>query len=112
VSRESGKKDGDRVPGKAARGKTRYILRLYVAGLDRKSSQAIRNITTICEEYLKDSYELEIIDIYQQPKLAKGEQIIAVPTLIKKVPAPLRRFIGDMADTEKVLFGMDLVARK
>ena len=65
-------------------------------------------MTAICEESLKDDYDLEIIDIYQQPTLAKGEQIIAAPTLIKKLPQPLRRFIGDMANKEKILVGLDL----
>src|SRR5690242_7619831 len=74
----------------------RYLLRLYVAGVTPRSSAAIRNVTTICEEHLKGRYELEIIDLYQQPVLAKGEQIVAAPTLIKKLPEPLRRFIGDL----------------
>ncbi len=90
----------------------KYILRLYVTGITPKSQQAIANVKRICEEHLKGRYELEIIDIYQQPALARGEQIVATPTLIKKIPVPLRRFIGDMADTEKILFGLDLVPRE
>jgi circadian clock protein KaiB len=90
----------------------RYVLRLYVAGINVRSSAAIRNVTAICEEHLKERYELEIIDIYQQPTLAKGEQIIAAPTLIKKLPKPLRRFIGDMADKERILVGFDLRPKK
>jgi circadian clock protein KaiB len=86
----------------------KYVLRLYVAGITSKSSAAIKNITQICEENLKGRYDLQVIDIYQQPSLAGGEQIIAVPTLIKKLPLPLRRFIGDMADREKILVGLDL----
>ena len=86
----------------------RYVLRLYVAGINPRSSAAIKSITSICEEHLKGRYELEIIDIYQQPTLAKGEQIIAAPTLIKKLPVPLRRFIGNLADKEKILVGLDL----
>lgn len=93
---------------KAARKAEKYVLRLYVAGTDVRSSAAIRAVTTICEEHLKDRYDLEIIDIYKQPTLAKGEQIIAAPTLIKKLPQPLRRFIGDMADKERILVGLDL----
>jgi circadian clock protein KaiB len=89
-----------------------YVLRLYVAGINPRSSEAIRSITTICEEHLKGHYELEIIDIYQQPTLAKGEQIIAAPTLIKKLPAPLRRFIGNLADKERILVGLDLRPKK
>ncbi len=86
----------------------RHVLKLYVAGTSRRSVVAIRSITEICERYLKGRYELRIIDIYQQPTLAKGEQIIAAPTLIKKLPLPLRRFIGDLADTRKVLVGLDV----
>lgn len=86
----------------------KYILRLYVAGTTPKSVQAIENITRICEEFLKGRYDLEVVDIYQQPVLAKGDQIIAVPTLIKKLPLPLRKFIGDMSSTERILVGLDL----
>jgi circadian clock protein KaiB len=86
----------------------KYVLRLYIAGATPKSSQAITNIKQICEEHLKGRYELEVVDIYQQPILAKGEQIIAVPTLVKKLPLPLRRFIGSMADEERILMGLDL----
>jgi circadian clock protein KaiB len=86
----------------------KYVLRLYIAGATPKSSKAITNIKQICEEHLKGRYELEVVDIYQQPILAKGEQIIAVPTLVKKLPLPLRRFIGTMADEERILMGLDL----
>jgi circadian clock protein KaiB len=85
-----------------------YVLKLYVAGVNRKSSEAIRKITEVCEEYLQGRYQLAIIDVYQQPALARGEQIIAVPTLIKKLPLPLRRLIGSMADRDKLLVGLDL----
>jgi len=96
-----------------AAGKTeKYVLRLYIAGINIRSSAAIRTVTALCEEHLKDRYELEIIDIYKQPTLAKGEQIIAAPTLIKKLPKPLRRFIGDMADKERILVGLDLRPKK
>jgi circadian clock protein KaiB len=87
-------------------------LRLYVAGLSRLSLRAIENLKKICEENLQGRYELEVIDIYQQPVLAQGEQIIAVPTLIKKLPLPLRRFIGDLSQTEKILVGLDLRPKK
>jgi circadian clock protein KaiB len=86
----------------------RYVLRLYVAGTTPRSQAAIRTVTAICEEHLAGRYELEVIDIYQQPVLAQGEQIIAVPTLIKKLPLPLRRFIGDLSQTEKIIVGLDL----
>ena len=85
-----------------------YTLRLYVAGLTPRSQEAIRTITAICEEHLKGRCDLEVIDIYQHPVLAKGEQIIAAPTLIKKLPLPLRKIIGNMADVEKILVGLDL----
>ena len=88
-----------------------YVLRLYVAGVTPRSQAAIRTVTTICEEHLAGRYELEVIDIYQQPTLAKGEQIIAAPTLIKKLPVPLRRFIGSMMDEEKILVGLDLIPK-
>lgn len=89
-----------------------YVLRLYVAGLNRLSLRAIENLRKICEENLQGRYELEVIDIYQQPVLARGEQIIAAPTLIKQLPPPLRRFIGDLSQTEKILVGLDLKPKK
>jgi len=88
-----------------------YILRLYVTGMTPRSARAVKNLQTICDEYLKGRYDLEVIDIYQQPALTKGEQIIAAPTLIKKLPLPMRRIIGDMSDRDRVLLGLDLVRR-
>ena len=85
-----------------------YVLRLYVAGMTPQSVRAIANVKKLCEEYLQGKYELEVVDLYQQPQLAQGEQIIAAPTLIKKLPLPLRRIIGDMSKTERVLVGLDL----
>lgn len=87
---------------------TKYVLRLYVAGTTPNSVRAIENIKRICEEYLKGRYVLEVVDIYQQPVLARGDQIIAVPTLLRKLPPPLRKFIGDMSATERILVGLDL----
>ena len=92
----------------AKRSRAKYILRLYITGMTPKSTRAIANVQALCEKYVEGRYELEVIDIYQQPKLAKGDQIIATPTLIKKLPPPLRRLIGDMSDTEKFLIGIDL----
>src|SRR5512135_1089969 len=89
-------------------GKEKYVLRLYVAGMTTKSKQAIQNIKQICDEHLKGRCDLEVIDVFRQPVLAKGEQIIATPTLLKKLPVPLRRFIGDMSETERILVGLDL----
>ena len=85
-----------------------YVLRLYIAGLTPRSTKAIQNIRKICQEHLEGRYDLEVIDIYQHPTLAEGEQIIAAPTLIRKLPLPLRRFIGDISNTERILVGMDL----
>jgi circadian clock protein KaiB len=92
--------------------KESYLLRLYVTGTTPQSIRAIANIKNICEEHLKGRYDLEVIDLYQQPSLAKGEQILAAPTLIKRLPLPLRRIIGDMSGTERVLVGLDLRALK
>jgi len=89
----------------------RYILRLYVTGMTSRSSRAVSNLKAICEEYLEGRYDLEVIDIYQQPVLTKGEQIIAAPTLIKKLPLPMRRIIGDMSNRERVLLGLDLIRK-
>jgi circadian clock protein KaiB len=88
-----------------------YVLRLYVTGQTPRSLRAIENIKRICEEHLHGRYELEVIDIYQRPSLAVGERIVAAPTLIKSLPSPIRRFVGDLSDTQKVLFGLDLVSR-
>jgi len=87
-----------------------YVLTLYVTGMTARSRRAIDNVRAICEAHLHGRYELEVIDIYQQPVLAKGDQIIAAPTLIKRLPLPLRRIIGDMSTTERVLVGLDLRA--
>lgn len=88
--------------------KANYILRLYVTGSTPQSVSAISNIKKICEEHLKGRYDLEVIDLYQKPNLAKGEQIIAAPTLVKKLPLPLRRIIGNLSNLERVLIGLDL----
>src|SRR5947209_10316541 len=82
-----------------------YVLRLYIAGTTPRSAQAVSNIRAICEETLKGRYDLEIIDIYQQPQHAKPEQIVVAPTLIKKLPLPVRKIIGDLSNKERVLVG-------
>ena len=89
-------------------GRPQYELPLYVTGMTPRSARAIANVKEICEEYLKGRYDLQVIDVYQQPLLAEEEQVIAVPTLIKKLPPPLRRIIGDLSDRERVLIGLDL----
>lgn len=94
----------------SAPARDRYVLRLYVTGMTPRSTQAIRNLQAICDEYLEGRYDLDVIDIYQQPVLAKGEQIVAAPTLIRKLPLPMRRLVGDMSKREHVLMGLDLVS--
>jgi circadian clock protein KaiB len=86
----------------------RYVLRLYLTGMTPRSMEALATLKAICEEHLHGRYTLEVIDIYQNPNLAKDEQIIAVPTLIKALPEPLRRFVGNLSDQERVLLGLDL----
>lgn len=89
-----------------------YVLRLYVSGMTSNSRKAIENTKKICDEYLHGHFELEIIDIYQQPIFAKEGQIVAAPTLVKELPPPLRKFIGDMSKTERILAGLDLRKKK
>ena len=90
----------------------RYLLRLYVTGTSPASTRAIARVKDVCEEHLRGRYDLEVIDIYQLPALAKDDQIIATPTLVKVLPAPLRRFIGDLTRADAVIFGMDLRERR
>ncbi|HEX5454994.1 MAG TPA: circadian clock KaiB family protein [Stellaceae bacterium] len=85
-----------------------YLLRLYVTGMTPRSTEAFASIKAICDEHLEGRYDLEVIDIYQHPALAKDEQIIAAPTLVKQLPPPLRRLIGDLSDEERVLLGLEL----
>ena len=98
-------------PGSTAR-QEKYVLRLYVSGSTLKSALAVENIKRICEQHLKNRYDLEVIDIYQQPNLARDEQIVAVPTLIKRLPLPLRRLVGDLSNLKTVLVGLDLRMQK
>jgi circadian clock protein KaiB len=86
----------------------RYVLRLYIAGTTAASSRSVENLRAICDEHLSGRYELAVVDVFQQPVLAKDEQIIAVPTLIKKLPSPLRRIVGDLSNAQRVLVGLDL----
>lgn len=88
-----------------------YQLRLYVAGQTPKSAQACRNLQHICEEYLQGRYEIEMIDLLLNPQLAAGDQILAVPTLVRRLPEPIKKIIGDLSNTERVLVGLDLRAR-
>ena len=92
----------------AGQAHVKYVLTLYVTGLRPRSQRAIENIRRLCEEHLAGRYELQIIDIYQQPALAQGAQIIAAPTLVKKLPPPLRQIIGDMSDDGRVLVALGI----
>ncbi len=94
------------------RGSGKYVLRLFVAGTTPRSQKAIANITGLCQTYLEGRYELKVIDIYQSPIFAREGRIIAAPTLIKELPEPLKRVIGDMSDTERLIVGLDLVSKK
>ena len=91
--------------------RAKYILRLYVTGSSHRSLRAVYNLKKLCEEYLPD-YDLEVIDIYKDPTAAREEQIIAAPTLVKKLPQPIRKFVGDMSNTKKILVGLDLYKRQ
>lgn len=116
---KTGSPAGKRKPGSAGEIKAaphsrqpKYALRLYISGSTSKSALAVENIKRVCEQHLKNRYDLEVIDIYQQAHLARDQQIVAVPTLIKRLPLPLRRLIGDMSNLEKVLLGLDLRIRE
>ena len=86
----------------------RFVLRLYVAGQSPKCMRAFTNLKRICEEHLADRYRIEIIDLLQNPQLARGDQILAVPTLVRQLPEPVKKIIGDLSNTERVLVGLDL----
>ena len=85
-----------------------YELRLYIAGNTPKSITALNNLKRYCEEHLKDRYRIEVIDLLLKPQLAQGDQILAIPTLVRKVPEPIRKIIGDLSNEEKVLVGLDI----
>ena len=105
-------KPASKTTGAGSRARQRkYLLRLYVTGTTGRSMRAIQNVRRICEEHLGGRYELEVVDIYKNLPLARGDQIIAAPTLIRRLPAPLRRLIGDMSDEQRVLVGLDLRPR-
>lgn len=88
-----------------------FLLRLYVAGQTPKSMTAFANLKNICEEYLAGQYKIEVVDLLENPKLARGDQILAIPTLVRKLPEPVRKIIGDLSNTERVLIGLDLLPR-
>lgn len=91
--------------------KKKWELRLYVAGMTARSATAFANLQKICEEHLAGEYSIEVVDLMENPKLARGDQIVAVPTLVRKLPEPVRKIIGDLSDTERVLVGLDLRQR-
>jgi len=101
-----------RVAKPSAEKNNAWNLRLYVAGQTSKSIAAIANLKRICEQYMEAHYTIEVIDLMQKPQLARNDQIVAIPTLIRKVPEPMRRIIGDLSATERVLIGLDLVPAK
>jgi len=92
--------------------RAKYILRLYVTGSSVRSLRAVHNLKKLCEEYLSDDYDLEVIDIYENPAAARDEQIVAAPTLVKKLPQPIRKFVGDLSNTQKILVGLDIYERQ
>jgi len=92
--------------------RAKYILRLYVSGSSGRSLRAVSNLKKICEEHLPDDYDLEVIDIYKDPAAAREEQIVAAPTLVKKLPQPIRKFVGDLSNTQKILVGLDIYKRQ
>jgi circadian clock protein KaiB len=96
---------------KGRRTSPKYVLRLYVTGATPRSTRAVLNLKNLCEKHLPGGYSLEVVDVYQQPSRAREEQIICSPTLVKYLPLPLRRFIGDLSNTEKILLGLDLQAQ-
>lgn len=89
----------------------KYHLRLYVAGQTAKSMAAMANLRRVCETHLAGRYEIELIDLLQNPKLAAGDQILAIPTLVRRLPEPLKRIIGDLSNTEKLLVGLDILRK-
>jgi len=92
--------------------RAKYILRLYVSGSSGRSMKAVYNLKKLCEEHFPDDYDLEVVDIYKNPSAAREEQIIAAPTLVKRLPAPLRRFVGDLSNTQRILVGLDIYKRQ
>ena len=102
------KPSNGRAPQSASDDANRWNLRLYVAGQTPRSVTAFKNLKEICEEYLKGQYHIEVIDLMENPTLARGDQILAVPTLVRKLPQPIRKIIGDLSNTERVLVGLDI----
>jgi circadian clock protein KaiB len=99
-------------PDEAPPSEGAYLLRLYVAGQTPKSVLALNNLKAICEIHLRGRYDIEVVDVLLNPQLAQGDQILALPTLVRRLPEPIKKIIGDLSNTERVLVGLDLVARQ
>jgi circadian clock protein KaiB len=99
---------GPATPAEPPKDRERWNLRLYVAGQSPKSLRAFANLTRMCEEYLPEHYEIEIIDLVANPQLAAGDEIVAIPTLVRRLPSPMRKIIGDLSDEDRVLVGLQL----
>ena len=99
------------IKGKALK-RAKYILRLYVTGSTGRSLRAVHNLKKLCDEHLPNEYDLEVIDIYKDPEAAREAQIVAAPTLVKKLPQPIRKFVGDLSNTQKILVGLDIYKRQ
>ena len=109
MKRKNSKKSARAAHGKSKQRKM-YSLRLYITGQTPRSAASIRNLREVCDEFLEGRFELQVIDLYQRPELARDAQIVAAPTLIKRLPLPLRRLVGDLSDKNEVLLGLDLKA--
>lgn len=109
---DTGRKTGKLTKANVRNKPETWQLRLYVAGQTPKSVAAFANLKKICEEHLRGQYTIEVIDLLENPKLAKGDQILAIPTLVRKLPPPLRKIIGDLSNTERVLVGLDMYPRE
>jgi circadian clock protein KaiB len=110
-TRKTSKSTGHRKRS-ANTGRKTWVLRLYIAGRTPKAITALKNLKTICEEKLGGAYHIEVIDLLQKPRLARDNQILAVPTLVRKLPVSVRRIIGDLSDRERVLVGLDLIGHR
>lgn len=109
---KAGKSTPAREHGGRSSTSERWLLRLYVAGQTPKGLTALANLKALCEEHLAGRYQIEVIDLLQNPTLAKGDQIVALPTLVRRLPPPLRKILGDLSDTERVLVGLNVQARE
>ncbi len=107
MKRPSRKKTA-RAARKSPRGRKMYSLRLYITGQTPRSAASVRNLREVCDEFLEGQFELQVIDLYQRPDLAREAQVVAAPTLIKKLPLPLRRLVGDLSNKNEVLLGLDI----